>query len=303
MAIPLNSQHEQTSMRICVIGATGVLGREVVPLLLQRGHRVRAVARSPEKARLLPQGIELRYCDLLAGETEGLLPSIVSECDAVLHIATAIPRDPAVPGAWDANTRLRVDLTRWLLAAALDAGVGAYVQQSIVMAYPDCGDAWIDEEMPLDSSPDRAAICAPVIQMEGMVRGVPPERLRWSVLRGGIFVGGGRFQVLIGARLLRRQEKVPSDGSNWVSMVHAADMALAAAAAAERAPAGSVFNIVDAPLRQGDYLDRLAAALGSPPPERDPAQPCPPSFRCSNRAAREGLGWRPAHRLIPGEKV
>src|SRR5437660_1549779 len=83
---------------------------------------------------------------------------------------------------------------------------------------------------------------------------------------------------------------VPGDRGNYLSPVHIADMAAAIVVALHSAPAGSTFNVVDEPLRHGDYVDRLADLLGASRPPRDPARPRPPSHRCTNRAAREALG-------------
>jgi nucleoside-diphosphate-sugar epimerase len=254
------------------------------------------VVRTPEKGDALAgMGVELVAGDLLSGETRERLPEFMLGCQGVFHIATAIPRDFGAPGAWDSNTRLRTEGTRALLDAALAAGVERYVQQSIVMAYVDGGDRILDEETPLDTSQARAAVCGPVIAMEGMVRAVSPERLAWSILRGGSFVGPGTAQDDTVRRLREGTERVACDCSNYISPVNADDMAEAVAAAIERAPGGSILNIVDEPLRQGDYLDRLALIAGAPLPERDPSVPCPPSFRCSNSRAKAVLGWRPEH--------
>lgn len=130
-------------MRIFIAGATGVLGRSLVPLLVQQGHTVAALVRSPEKAPV-EAGVELLQGDLLSEETKERLSALMSGCQAVLHIATAIPRDFNAPGAWDANTRLRIEGTRSLLDASLKAGVERYVQQSITLAYEDGGDRWLD---------------------------------------------------------------------------------------------------------------------------------------------------------------
>jgi nucleoside-diphosphate-sugar epimerase len=285
-------------MRVIVFGATGVLGRELAPLLLRQGHTVVAPVRSPEKARVLSgAGVELHPGDLLSPETQAQLPELMSGCQAAVHIATAIPRVFGAPGAWEANTRLRTEGTRALLDAALAAGVERYVQQSIVMAYVGGGDRWLDESTPLDTSPERASVCRPVIEMEGMVRAVPPERLAWCILRGGSFQGPGTAQDGTIERLRAGTERVPCDGSYYISPVHPADMAAAVALALDHAPGGSIFNITDEPIRQGDYLDRLAALVGARPPERDPSRPCPPSFRCSSAAAREALGWEPTHSI------
>jgi uncharacterized protein YbjT (DUF2867 family) len=188
-------------MRVFVVGATGVLGRALVPLLLARGHAVRALVRSPERGRQLAEaGADVVPGDLLEPELAARLPDLVAGCQAVIHAATAIPRDPAAPGAWDATTRLRTEGTRRLLDAALAAGARRYLQQSIVMAYPEGGDRRLDEATPLDDSPARAAVCAPVAAMEGMVRAADPERLGWCILRGGIFVGPGTGQDKLIAR-------------------------------------------------------------------------------------------------------
>jgi uncharacterized protein YbjT (DUF2867 family) len=73
-------------MRVCVVGATGVIGRSLVPLLLGRGHDVLALARSPERASPLSE--------------------LLSGCSTMVHAATSTPRDFAAPGASEANTRL-----------------------------------------------------------------------------------------------------------------------------------------------------------------------------------------------------
>jgi nucleoside-diphosphate-sugar epimerase len=286
-------------VKVAIAGPTGVLGRSLVPLLLQQGHEVRALARTAAEAhRTFPALADVVECDLLAVTTAQLVPMLAG-CDAAVHIATAIPRDPSVPGAWLPNARLRTEGTRKLLDAALQAGVGRYLQQSITMAYPGSGDDWITGEMPLDGSPESAPIRLPVLEMEQMVRETPPAQLHWTILRGGTFVGPGTFQDNAIARLGTGSEVVPCDGSNWVSLIHVADMAAAVAAALERAPAGTIFNVNDEPLRNGDYLDRLAASAGAPAPPRDPAAPCPPSWRCRNHAARTALRWQPRHPLIP----
>lgn len=287
-------------MRIFVAGATGVLGRNLLPVLLRQGHTVRALVRSAGKAEALRHdGVEAIQGDLLAQETAARLPNMLAGCDAAIHIATAIPRDMTSPGAWDTTTRLRTQGTQLLLQAVFAAGVKRYVQQSIVMAYPDGSDQWIYENVPLDSSHKRAAICAPVIDMEDMIRDIAHDQLHWCILRGGNFVGPDTAQETLIARLRADQAVVPCDGSNFLSLVHVADMATAVSMAVASAPAGTIYNIVDEPIRNGDYLDHLASIVGTPKPQRDSAQPCPPSHRCSNQAAATILGWTPTHGIWP----
>ncbi len=289
-------------MQVAVVGATGVLGRALIPLLLEHRDAVRAIVRSASIAReILPQGIDVAEGDLLAPHIEQQLPPLLEGCDVVLHIATAIPRDMNAPHAWDANTRLRTDGVKWLLQAALKAGAKQYIQQSITMAYPDHGDEWITEDMPLDSSPERAEVNRSVIAMEDLVRTLATDRLRWCILRGGRFVGPGTFEENIVADLRHGTRVVAGTGRNFVSLIHVADMATAALAALTHAPDQSIFNIVDEPLREGEYLDRLADSIGVGRPSRNPALPSPPSWRCSNQAARSILQWTPTHSIIPGQ--
>ncbi len=135
--------------------------------------------------------------------------------------------------------------------------------------------------------------------MERLLHATPPQALAWCILRGGAFVGPDTLQTLTLERLRAGVEVVPGDGRNFDSLIHVADMAAAVLAALDHAPAGSTFNIVAEPVRRGDYLDRLAASSGAPPPRRDPAARRPPSWRCSNQAARTVLRWSPRHHLIP----
>ncbi len=287
-------------MRVAVVGATGVLGRALIPLLLEHECLVRALVRSPAKARdALPPDIELAEGDLLAPDIEQELPAFLEGCEAVLHIATAIPRNMSVPHAWDANTRLRTDGVRVLLQAALQARAKQYVQQSITMAYPDHGDEWITEDMPLDATPERAEVNASVIAMENLVRTLSADRMRWCILRGGRFVGPGTFSENTVAEVRSGTRVIAGAGRNFLSLIHVADMASATIAALERAPHGSIFNVVDEPLREGEYLDRLADAIGVGRPPRNVTLPAPPSWRCSNRAAKSILHWSPTHPLIP----
>jgi 2-alkyl-3-oxoalkanoate reductase len=298
--MPKYSREEDNVMLVGIVGANGVLGRVLVPLLLQQNYAVRALVRSPKKGQVLAAtDVEIVPCDLLSPEISTRLSSILVGCDAVVHIATAIPPNPTLPGAWDANTRLRTDGTRRLLNASLAIGAKRYIQQSIVMAYPDSGDRWLDEDTPLDTSSTRASICKPVIEMEAMVRAISSEHLRWSILRGGAFVGSGTAQDETIKRLHKGEETVFGDGSNFISPIHVADMAAAIATALERAPADSIFNIVDKPIRQDDYLNNLAAKLGTSTPPRNLTLPRPPSFRCSNLAARDVLGWNPTKGIWP----
>ncbi len=284
-------------MRIFVIGATGVLGRALLPLLQQEGYTVRTLVRSKEQVRLLQQsGIEAQQGDLLAQEQDigPRLLEVLGGCDATVFIATAIPRDMSAPGAWDLNTRLWTEGTQRVLQASLATSVKKYVQQSVTLAYPDGGDEWIYENTPLDARIDRTTV-----DMEDMIRDVAREQLGWCILRGGLFVGPGTGQEDELGTIRAGKSTIPCDGTNFLSLVHVADMADAISKALIHAPAGTIYNIVDEPIRSGEYLKRLAEIVGVAQPEQDYSQPCPPSWRCSNQAAQTILGWKPTHGIWP----
>jgi nucleoside-diphosphate-sugar epimerase len=280
-------------MHIAIAGATGILGRWLVPLLVKQGCQVRALTPSPAKARqFFAAEVEVAACDLLDPQIEGRLAALLAGCESVAHIATSLPRDLSAPGAFDRNNRLRAEGAERLLRASASAGVARYVQQSIVFGYPARGDQWIGEDVALEQGD------GVVVNMESMVRDSP---LQWCILRGGRFVGKHTYQEQTVERLRQGLEVVPCDGSNFISLIHVADMATACAAALERAPAGTTFNIVAEPVRNGEYLDQLAVRAGAPAPRRDPAAKCPKSQRCSNAAATAMLAWTPMHSIYAND--
>ena len=286
-------------MRLFIVGATGVYGRALIPRLVERGDMVVALVRSLERAESIAgRGVELVEGDLLKVESERLR-EILGGCDAAAHLATALRPGATGPDGTNTTAALRIDGTRRLVDAAVAAGVSRYVQQSIVMAYPDGGDEWLDESTPFDQSGDRATTSQPVVVMEEAVRSFDPARVAWTILRGGSFVGPDTFQDRAVARLREGSLRVPGDGSNWTSFVHVEDIAQATVDALDRAPAGSTYNITDEPIRNGDYLDRLAGMLGVDAPPRDPDEPLPRSFRVSSEAARRDLEWTPIHGIWP----
>ncbi len=292
-------------MKVFIAGATGVLGRFLVPKLVAAGHSQRLLVRDRAKAEALfpitSGEVTLIEGDLLAPAMEAKLAPMMEGCDAVIHAATSIPKDFTAPGAWTANTQLRIRGTGRLQRAALDVGVTAFVQQSIVMAYRDGGDEWLDENTWLDQSPERRDIWHPVAIMESMMRlfARQSKPMRWTILKGGWFVGPGTSQEKLVEQIRREELVVPGDGSHFISLVHVEDVSDAYVAALEHAPASSIFNINAEPIRYGDYVDGVADILRVPHPSRDREQPRPTSHRASTKAAGEILKWKPQHSIWP----
>ena len=273
-------------MRVLVVGPTGVLGRNVVPRLLERGHRVRALVRQEAQAGGLRRlGVEVAPGDILDRES---LARAAAGADAALHLATAIPR-PGEPQDWRRNDRIRREGTANLLAAAAGAGLRRYVQQSVALLYGERGACIADEAAALHPSP----VTASAADMERLVMASP---LDWCVLRSGLFYGPGTGREEGWYREAREGGlRVPGDGRGLLSLVHLADMARAVVAALEAAPAGSVYNVVDdEPVCYRALYGYIAARAGGPEP-RDGGEASLPSLGCSNARLRRELGWEPAY--------
>ena len=221
------------------------------------------------------------------------LAPVLEGCDAVMHLATAIP--PHGAGAaqaaplWALNTRLRTEGTANLLAAAAGAGVTRYLQQSIAHLAVSVGEDWVDEDSPVLATPTSA----PALEMEARVQASP---LDWRIVRGGAFYGPGSGREAFWLGAARRGElRLPDEGRAYVSLVHTADMAAACVEALDISTGRFVINAVDdEPVRYAELFAHLARLAGGPPPAAGGPAGLP-SYRARNRRARELLGWRAFH--------
>ncbi len=272
-------------MRILVVGGTGVLGRQVVPRLIERGHAVRVVVRRQAQAGMVEAaGAEAVAGDILDQES---LVTAAAGCEAAIHIATAIPRGPE--GNWGLNDRIRREGTRNLLAASSVHGVGCYIQQSIAMLYGDTGSTVVDESAPLRPTP----VIQSAADMEQMVR---QSTLDWCILRGGMFYGAGAGLEEGWREAARRGElTLPGDGSDQISLIHVVDMARAVVLATESAQPGSVYNVVDdEPATYAQLFAYVAAQEDGPAPKAGGPH-IRLSFACSNARIKQELDWQPAY--------
>ena len=272
-------------MVVFVIGATGLLGRNVIPRLLERGHQVRAVVRRPEQAeRLLRLGVHAPVGDIL--DAASLNDSLVG-CDVALHLATAIPRSQR-PEDWTRNDQIRRDGTRNLLAAASRANVPRYVQQSITFLYGDQGQRLADETTPLQP----AGRVQSAADMEEMVR---VTALEWCILRGGALYGPHTGAEQCWREGIRSGSlRLPGQGTGLVSLIHEVDFAQALVLAAECAPPQSVYNVVDdQPVTYHELFGHVAALIDTETPGT--GGPEVRSLGCSNARLRSELAWTPTY--------
>lgn len=273
-------------MNIAVIGATGALGRHVVPRLVERGHHVRAIVRQPSQVERLSQmGVKAVLGDILIPKT--LVPA-TGKCDAALHLATSIPKTENARD-WRMNDLIRREGTHNFLAACLANDVRRYVQQSITFLYGDSGTHIANEEAPLKPT----AITRSALDMENLVRATG---LEWCILRGGLFYGKhtGREEKWRQAAQAGTLQ-IPGDGTAFLSLVHVVDMARAVIMAVERAEAGSIYNVVDdEPVECRTLYHYIAAQENGPPPQAG-GDAVLPSGGCSNARIKTELGWEPVY--------
>src|ERR687895_279109 len=270
-------------MRVFVAGATGAIGKQLVPRLVEAGHEVHGMTRSESKQAMLH---ELGAVPVVA---DALDPDQVAEAvgrarpDVIVHQLTAIPatldlrhfdRDFAP------TNRLRTD------------------------------GPVKSEEDPLDPAPAREMreTLAAIRHLEEAVLGA-----RWTegiVLRYGAFYGPGTSMALGGEQyemIRKRRFPLVGDGGGVWSFIHVADAAEATVAAVERGNRG-IYNIVDDdPAPVAEWLPALAEELGAKKPVRMPrfvgrlfageaGVVMMTELRgASNAKAKRELAWRPGH--------
>src|SRR3712207_4342733 len=299
-------------MRVFVAGATGAIGKQLVPRLVEAGHEVHGMTRSGSKRAMLR---ELGAVPVVA---DALDPDQVAEAvggarpDVIVHQLTAIGEvDPRhFDRGFALTNRLRTEGTDHLLSAGQAVGVRRFVAQSNIIAYARTGGPVKSEEDPVDPTPAREmrAMVAAIRHLEEAVLDA-----RWTegiVLRYGHFYGPGT-SIAPGTEQVEmiRKRKFPlvGDGGGVWSFIHIADAAEATVAAVEHGNRG-VYNVVDDdPAPVAKWLPALAEELGAKKPVRVPrfvgrlfageagAVMMTEVRGASNAKAKRELGWRPAH--------
>ena len=280
-------------MKVAVVGANGVYGRHLTPRLVASGYDVCAIVRRIEAgggARAC--GADVRVADIFDADR---LRAALDGCDVCINLATSLP-GPSGRGDFDVNDRVRRDGTPLLIDACRQAGVRRLLQQSIAMVGA-AGDTLADETSVFEPVADDVAARAikAVLAMEAAVRA---SGLDWLILRGALFYGPGTgFDDDWFARAVAGKLRLPGDGSDFVSLIHIADMAEATVAALARWPSRRTLIIADdMPVRWREVFGYIAHVAGA---GTDAPQPGGrigfPSFRMTNRQARETLQWAPRY--------
>ncbi len=301
-------------MRVFVAGATGAIGKQLVPRLVAEGHEVHGMTRSDSKRAMLE---DLGAVPVVA---DALDPDQVAEAvgrarpDVIVHQLTAI-------GAIDMRhfdtsfaltNRLRTEGTDHLLSAGQAVGVRRFVAQGVgsYFAYARTGGPVKSEEDPFDPTPADAMreTAAAIRHLEDAVLGA-----QWTegiVLRYGAFYGPGTSMAPGEEQFeLVRKRKFPlvGDGGGVWSLIHVADAADATVAAVERGQRGAYNVVDDDPAPVAEWLPALAQTLGAKKPMRVPrfvgrlfageagVVMMTEVRGASNAKAKRELQWRPVH--------
>jgi nucleoside-diphosphate-sugar epimerase len=292
-------------MRVLVAGATGVVGRQLVPLLVSAGHEVVGTTRSERRMSAVAElgGTPLRL-DVL---DRAAVHRAVADArpDAIVHQATdlaALGNDFRHFDKLFAGTnRLRTEGTGNLFAAGREAGVQRYVVQSYRWGFTDA-DGVFDPNPPSAFRESAAAL----MRLEQLVRETPGA----VALRYGGFYGPGTSLDRTGPQITAiRKRRIPvvGSGEGYWTFLHVYDAATAALAALARGE--GVYTVIDdEPAQTKVWLPYLADLLGAKPPRRVPAwvgrlaagpggawlMTSAPS--ASNETAKRELDWAPRYR-------
>ena len=298
-------------MRIFLAGASGVIGRRLVPQLLAAGHDVTGMARSPARANVLRDlGIDAAVADALDADA---VRAAVADArpDAVIHQLTALPQriDPRrIERDFAMNDRLRSEGTQILVDAAQRAGARRVIAQSIAFAYApgppgtihaDGDPLWLDAPNAFRRSARALA------ELDRVVLGAGGIVLRYGYFYGpgsAISAGGS-----VGQDVQRRRLPVVGGGGGVWSFIHIDDAAAATVAALENGASGAYNVVDDEPARCSEWIPALADALGARAPRKVPAwlaRPLAGSYGVASMTRAQGasgalaqreLGWTARH--------
>ena len=302
-------------MRVFLAGATGVVGRFLVPQLIAQGHEVVGTTRSADNAaRLRDGGAEGVVLDLL--DRDAVRDAVTAaKPEAIIQQATALSELTArsmrkFDQAFAVTNQLRTAGTDNLLAAAREAGTTRFVVQSFApLLYARTGTSLKTEDDALDQHPAGNAreTMDAIRRQETAV--LAADGIDAVVLRYGGFYGPGTTMGAGGEQIeavRKRQFPIVGGGGGVLSFIHVEDAASAAVAALHGPP--GVYNIVDDdPTTAGDVATYIATLVGAKPPRRVPKWIArllagenavilmTEARGSSNAKARRELGWVPRY--------
>lgn len=232
-------------MRIFVAGAAGVIGRSLLPKLLQAGHEVIGLTHKEENKTILESlGAQAVIADVY--ERESIFAAIqAAQPEVVIHQLTSLSQRNFAD-----NSKIRIEGTRNIVDASLTSGVKQIIAQSISWAY-EAGEGPATENTPLDTnaSESRMRTIEGIRSLEKAVAEIPNH----VILRYGMLYGQGTWYDAAGLMTEEIRQGRLTATEAVTSFLHVEDAANAAALALNW-PSGPV-NIVDnEPARGIDWV-------------------------------------------------
>src|SRR4051812_27110597 len=272
-------------MKIFVAGATGVLGRALIPQLVARGDEVVGMTRSASRQDLIRSlGAQPVVADAL--DADAVAQAVAAaEPEVIVHELTALSgpmsvreaRRPDRSSAAIMTNRLRTEGTDHLLAAGRAVGARRVVAQSFgAFRFDRTGGRVRPEADPLRPTDPPVALRSVQAGYLYLERAV--TTIDWGeglALRYGGFYGPGTAiskapDAPMAAPIRKRRFPIVGDGGGVLSHVHVDDAAAATVAAIERGRPGIYYVVDDEPAPVREWLPVLASALDAKPPRRIP---------------------------------
>lgn len=290
-------------MRVFITGATGLIGRALIPDLLEHGHDVVGLARNDASRSLLRAMHVSSYSG--QGYNVDRLSDALENIHAIVHLAYTFPTsDAAIEDGWAFSGQVITGMLRNLITASEQVGVRTILFASFYGVYGNYGDDWVTEEEALAPDPTSKIY----VEAENILRASTTlKRSAGAILRIGQVYGSEALHtkgLLYG--LKRGQAPIKSGGQMFWPLIHVDDVARGIRLALEQSPTGEIFNLCDdEPVRQVQLYTDLAKWIGGPlPPQGGTSElrpymgqvdplPMRSSVRLSNRKARTELGFRP----------
>jgi 2-alkyl-3-oxoalkanoate reductase len=309
-------------MKVFLAGATGAIGRALVPQLVARGHEVVGMTRSASKQDLV-RSLGARPVVADALDPDAVAEAVASaEPEVIVHELTALSgsmsvreaRHPERSSAATMTNRLRIEATDHLLAAGRAVGARRFVAQSFgAFRFARTGGPVQTEADPLE--PDDPPEALRTVQAGYLYLEQAVTSIEWGeglALRYGGFYGPGTSislapDAVMAAPIRKRRFPIIGDGGGVFSYIHVEDAAAATAVAVERGRPGVYYVVDDDPAPVREWLPVLASALDAKPPRRVPrwlgrlaageaaTATMTEARGASNEKAKRELGWTPRY--------
>jgi nucleoside-diphosphate-sugar epimerase len=306
-------------MKILVTGATGFIGRRLVPLLLAQGHEVCATVRASSDLNRLPSGVRQIGVEACLSLPEDAL----SDVDLVIHLAARahILNDQACDPEAE-FFQVNAQMTANLVQAAIVSGVKQFIFISSIGAMSTLNDAVLTEQTPC--RPDTPYGRSKLQAEESLIALASQSPMKWTILRPTLVYGSGNpgnMERLL--KLINRRLPLPLGAiSNRRSFIYVENLAdVIVRSIAHPNAMNQLFLVSDGEdLSTSDLIRRLAASLDcsvplvSVPPKliriagrltgkTDAIHRLLGSLAVDSGKVRKSLNWQPPYTVDQGLKA